>query len=93
MAGLNLWISFLVMEDLNNSDQFILGCDNCAVMIHFNIGLMMTRNPDRKYVKRPVKWMITDEKKIPILFYRKRKIQPGQAVIAFFSIKKFKPIE
>ena len=67
MGGRNLWMSYPVMENLNDSDELILGCDfdqNCAVMIRLNIGQIMIRNPDRKYVKRPVKWMITDENKI-----------------------------
>ena len=49
-------MSFLVVENLDDSDQFILGCDfvrNFDVMIDLNNGLIRTRNPDRQYVKRP----------------------------------------
>ena len=34
------------------------------VMIHLNNGVMRIRNPDRKYIKRPVNMIITDEKKL-----------------------------
>ena len=89
MGGQNLWMSFLVMENLDNSDQFILGRDfvmNCDVMIDLNNGLIRIKNPDRKYVKRPVNIIITDENKIPIFSDRKVKIQPGQAVVAIFRM-------
>ena len=46
-------MSFLVVENLNDADQFILSRDlvrNFDVMIDLNHGLMRIRNPDRKYV-------------------------------------------
>ena len=57
MEGRDLWMSFLVVENLDDSDQFILGHDfvrNFEVMIDLNNGLIRIRNPDRKYVKRPI---------------------------------------
>ena len=66
MGGRNLWISFLVVENLDNSDQFILGRDfvrDFDVMIDLNNGLISIRKPDRKYVRRPVNRIITNEKK------------------------------
>ena len=62
-------MSFLVAENLEGSYQFILGRDfvrNFDVMIDLNNVLIRIRNPDRKYDKRPVTRIITDEKKIPI---------------------------
>ena len=56
MGGRDLWMSFLVVENLDDSDQFILGRDfiwNFDVMIDLNNGLIRIRSPDRKYVKRP----------------------------------------
>ena len=55
--GRDLWMSFLVVENLDDSDHFILGRDfvrNFDVMIDLNNGLIRIRNPDRKYVKRPI---------------------------------------
>ena len=69
MGGRDLWMSFLVVENLDDSDQFILGRDfirNFDVMIDLNNGLIRIRNPDRKYVKKPINRIITDENNIPI---------------------------
>ena len=43
MGGRDLWMSFLVVENLDESDQFILGRDfvrNFNVMIDLNNGLI-----------------------------------------------------
>ena len=90
MGGRDLWMSFPVVENLDDSDQFILGPDfvrNFDVMIDLNNGLIGIRNPDRKYVKKPIKRTITDENKVPNFLDRKVKLQPGQAVIAIFSMR------
>ena len=66
MGGRNLWMSFLVLENLDDSDQFILGRDfvrNFDVMIDLNNGLLRIRKPDRKYVKKPNNRIIIDGKK------------------------------
>ena len=71
MGRRDLWMSFLVVENLDNSDQFILGTDfvrNFDVMIDLNNGLTGFTNPDRKYVKKPINRIITDENKVPIFF-------------------------
>ena len=83
-------MSFLVVENLDDADQFILGRDfvrNFDVMIDLNNGLIRIRNPDRKYVKRPINRIITDENKVPIFLDRKVKLQPGQAVVAIFRMR------
>ena len=83
-------MSFLVVENLDDSDQFILGRDfvkNFDVMIDLNNGLIRIRNPERKYVKKPIKRIITDENKVPIFSDRKVKLQLGQALVAVFKMK------
>ena len=53
----NLWISFLVVENLDGSDQFILGRDFIRyfdVTIKLNNAMFRIRNPERKYVNKPV---------------------------------------
>ena len=90
MGGRDLWMSFLVVENLDDADQFILGRDfvrNFDVMIDLNNGLIRIRNPDRKYVKRPNNRIIIEENKVPIFLDRKLKLQPGQAVVAIFRMK------
>ena len=37
---------------------------------------MCTENVDRKYVKKPINRIITDENKVPIFLDRKVKLQP-----------------
>ena len=77
MGGRDLWMSFLVVENLDDADQFILGRDfvrNFDVMIDLNNGLIRIRNPDRKYVKKPINRIIKDENKVPILLDRKVKL-------------------
>ena len=91
MGGRDLWMSFLVVENLDDADQFILGRDfvrNFDVMIDLNNGLIRIRNPDRKYVKKPINRILTDKNKVPIFLVRKVKLQLGQAVVAIFRIKK-----
>ena len=69
MGRRDLWMSFLVVESLDDSDQLILRCDfvrNFDVMIELKNGLIRIRNPDRKYVKRPNSRVITDENRVPI---------------------------
>ena len=57
------------------------------MMIDLNNGLKRIRNPDRKYVKKPVNWIITNENKIPIFLDKQLKLQPGLAVVAIFRMR------
>ena len=56
LGGRLLWMSFLVVENLDKSDQFILGRDfvrNFDVTIDLNDGLIRIKEPERKYEKNP----------------------------------------
>ena len=69
MGGRYLWMNFLVVENLYDADQFILGRDfvrNFDVMIDLNNGLIRIRNPGRKYVKKPINRLKTDKNKVPM---------------------------
>ena len=75
MGGQDPWMSFLVVENMDGSDQFTLGRDfvrNFDVMIDLNNGLIRIRNSDRKYVKRSISRIITDENKVPFLWKEKQ---------------------
>ena len=90
MGVRDLWMRFLVVENLNDADQLILGryfVRNFDVMIDLNNGLIKIRNSDRKYVKKPINRIITNENKVPIFLDRKVKLQPGQAVVAIFRMR------
>ena len=68
LGGRDLWMSFLVVDNLDDADQFILGGDfvrNFDVIIDLKNGLIRIRNPDRTYVKKPINRIITDENKVP----------------------------
>ena len=57
MGERNLWMSFLVVENLDESDQFVLGRDfirNFVVTIDQNNAMFRIRNPERKYVIKPI---------------------------------------
>ena len=87
MGGRDLWMSFLVVENLDDADNSSWAeiCQEFDVMIDLNNGLIRIRNPDRKYVKRPINRIITDENKVPIFLDRKVKLQPRQAVVAILE--------
>ena len=56
-------------------------------MIDLNNGLIRIRNPDQKYVKKPINRIITDKNKVPVFLDRKVKLQPGHAVVAIFRMR------
>ena len=95
MGGRDLWMSFLVIENLDDSEQFILGRDfvrNSDVLIDLNNCLARMRNPDRKCVKKPIIRVITDGIKVSIFLDRKVKLQPGHAVVACFRMRNLKSL-
>ena len=61
------------MENLDESDQFILGRDfirNFDVTIDLNNAMFRIRNPERKYVIKPVNLIIANENKAPVFLSR-----------------------
>ena len=61
------------MENLDESDRFILGRDfikNCDVTIDLNNAMFRIRNPERKYVFKPVNLIKVNENKSPVFLYR-----------------------
>ena len=87
MRRRDLWKSFLVVENLDDADQFILGRDFVRNFDDLNNGLIRIRNLDRNYVKKPINRIITDENEVPIFLDRKVKLQPGQVVVAIFRMR------
>ena len=67
-------MSFLVVENLDESDQFILGKDfirNFDVTIDINNAMIRIRNPDRKYVIKQINLIMTNENKAPVFLSRR----------------------
>ena len=65
----NLCMSFLLMENLDESDQFMLCKDlirNFDVTIDLNNAMFRIRNPERKYVIKPINLIIPNKNKAPV---------------------------
>ena len=90
LGGRHLWMSFLVVENVDESDQFILGRDfiqNFGVTIDLNDALIRIKDPERKYEKKPLNKIFTNQAKVPIFLDRKVKLKPNQAVVATFRMR------
>ena len=73
-------MSFLVVENLDESDQFILGRDfvrNFDVTIDLNGGLIRIKEPERKYEKKPLNKILINQAKVPIFLDRKVRLKPN----------------
>ena len=78
------------MENLDKSDQFILGRDflrNFDVTIDLNDGLIRIKDPERKYEKKPLNKILINQAKVPFFLYRKVRLKPNQAVLATFRMR------
>ena len=74
----NLWMNFLVVENLDECDQFILGRDfirNFDVTIDLNNAMFRIRNPDRRYAIKPVNLIIANESKAPVFLSRRVRLK------------------
>ena len=83
-------MSFLVVENLDESDQIILGRDferNFDVKNELNDGLIRIKNPKRKFEKKPIIKILMNQAKVPIFLGRKVRLKPNQAVIATIRIR------
>ena len=86
----NLWISFLVVENLDESDQLILDRDftrNFDVTIDLNNAIFRIRNPDKKYVIKPVNLIMANENKAPVFLSRRVRLKANEAAIVSLRIK------
>ena len=90
LGGRHVWMSFLVVENLDKSDQFILGRDfvrNFDVTIDLNDGLIRIKDPERKYEKKPLNKILINQAKVSIFLDRKVRLKPNQAVVATFWMR------
>ena len=86
----HLWMDFLVIDNLNESDQFILGrafVRNFDVTIDLNDGLIRIKDPDRKYEKKPISKILINQAKVPFFLDRKVRLKPNHAVIVAFRMR------
>ena len=95
LGGRHLWMSFLVVEILDESDQFILGRDflcNFDVTIDLKDGLIRIEDPERKYEKKPLNKILINQAKVPIFLDRKVRLKSNQAVVAMFTMRNLNEI-
>ena len=88
----NLWMSFLVVENLDESDQFILGRDfikNFDVTIDLNNAMFRIRNPDRRYAIKPVNLIMANENKAPVFLSRRVRLKANEAAIVSVRMKNY----
>ena len=88
----NLWMSFLVVENLDESDQFILGRDFIRIFdvtIDLNNAMFMIRNPDMKYVIKPVNLIMANENKTPVFLSRRVRLKGNEAALVGLRMKNY----
>ena len=88
----NLWMSFLMVENLDDSDQFISGRDfirNFDVTIDLNNVMFRIRNPEIKHVIKPVNLIMANENKTPVFLSRRVRLKANKAAIVSLRIKNY----
>ena len=91
----NLWMSFLVVENLDESDHFFLSRDfirNFDVTIDLNNAMFTIRNPERKYVIKPVNLIMANEKKAPVFLSRRVRLKSNEAETVSLRMKTYNEI-
>ena len=85
-------MSFLVAENLDESDQFILGRDfvrNFDETIDLNNVMFRIRIPERKYVIKPLNLIMTNENKAQVFLSRRVRLKANEAAIVSLWMKNF----
>ena len=88
----NLWMSFLVVENLAESDQFFLGRDfirNFDLTIDLGNAMFRIRNPDRRYAIKPVNLIRANENKAPVFLSRRVNLEANEAAIVSLPMKNY----
>ena len=88
----NLWMTFIVVENLDESGQFILGRDfirNFDVTIDLNNTMFRIRNPDRRYAIKSVNLIMANENKAPACLSRRVRLKANEAAIVSLRMKNY----
>ena len=88
----NLWMSLLVVENLDESDQFILGRDfirNFDVTIDLSNSMFRIRIPERKYVIKLVNLIMANEKKLPKFLSKRVRLKANEGAIVSLRMKNY----
>ena len=84
-----------MVENLDESDQLILGRDfirKFDVTIDLNNAMFRIRNPERTYVTKPVKLIMTNGKKAPVFLSRRVRLKANEAAIVSLRTKNYKEL-
>ena len=87
-----LWMSFLVVENLDESDPFILGRDfirNFGVTIDLNNAMFRIQNAEKNYVVKPVNLILANENKAPVFLSRRVRLKANEAAIVSLRMKNY----
>ena len=82
-------MTFLV-ENLDESDQFILGRDsvrNVDITIDLNDKLIKFKDPERENKKKPVNKILVNQTKVPIFLDKKVRLKGNQPVVATLRLR------
>ena len=80
------------MQNITENDQFTLGRDfirNFDVKIDLNNAMFRIRNPDRKYVIKPINLIMANENKAPVFLSRRVSLKVNEAAIEGFRMKNY----
>ena len=78
------------MENLDESDQFILGKDFTRIIdltIDLNNAMFRIRNLERKYEVKAVNLIMTQDCKAPVFLSRRARLKANEAAIVILSMK------
>ena len=81
-----------MVENLDESDQFILGRDlirKFDVTIDLSNAMFRIRNPERKYVIKPVNLIMANESKAPVFLSRRVKLKVNEAAMVSLRLKNY----
>ena len=92
MWNRNLWMSLLVVVNLDESDQFILGRDfigNFDIMIDLINAKLRIRNPEKKCVTKLLNLISTNDCKASVLLSRRVRLKANEAAIVSLRMRNF----
>ena len=88
----NLRVSFLVVENQDESDYFIIGryfIKNFDVTIDLNNAIFKIQNPESKYVIKPLNLIMANENKASLFLSRRVRLKANEAAIVRLRLKNY----
>ena len=79
-------MSFLVVENLDESDRFVLGRD---IIKLFDVTIYLYKAMFRKYVTKLVKLIMTQKCKAPVFLSRRVRLKADEATIVSLKMKNY----